>query len=773
MYIAFKNSSNIENNKTNTSLEPMQKVSLPHSLLSSLNNPIEERPLKSNSQNLNFKGLSSPKVSDLVKNFSEEIGASAAKNLEETITRLTSTKNSGVTLKDGHLKFKDDNFADKFYRAAIDPALNLPRDSVNLTLKWLKKTPLFKNSKFIDNILETKFLKARRISQENYSNAMALRHHLGMLEDEKAKDKIFNESQKRLNTKLPDYTTKADRAWTRTVTGLIPAFFLANDAYNLSMYVNNNKDLAKKEKKRRFNQEVARVLVTAAATFIGLGFFAKKSNANPESATALIATFTLASELIGRLMVGTPPYPIGRNEAKKYAKLQQKDKLHTKNDNTKSENTSSSQKGQKKSDYVVKLLGAMVLLGFGVEHVNSIKPLRRFLKNFNSRFNELFIKDSTISKKEFSELMSKLRENGFEKMADKYQKIVDQIIKEGNLTAKESHLVERRISEKEEKLMPKNWFMSPSKLKKAKNTIKEKINREGVIKEFNFAPKNNEIINIGSSINKPKEIIIKQVLMLPIKFGWEILMMPYRYVVKPIVELPIQWYKNLAKKFISKTKSNSLPIQDIKPKVKPGLKKDENKDLTENTKMLQKSIGYLKKHSKDASFKDKLNKTILDSFDDVNKSNFSNAELSGSAKIAVSTVTSAFLISDNYNMVMIDTEGKDKKLAEQKAKERTIQRIVRIAYGACIIKLFNGIFKTQYDASMVGAQGVNTISTIITEILERKSVGLPLHEATREEIIEEDQKNLNAKGFKGFRFKLMSKLTGKKPLSERKPNKKD
>ena len=39
------------------------------------------------------------------------------------------------------------------------------------------------------------------------------------------------------------------------------------------MYMNNNKDMAKKEKKKRFHQELARVIVTAAATFGTLGFF--------------------------------------------------------------------------------------------------------------------------------------------------------------------------------------------------------------------------------------------------------------------------------------------------------------------------------------------------------------------------------------------------------------------------------------------------------------------------------------------------------------------
>ena len=110
-------------------------------------------------------------------------------------------------------------------------------------------------------------------------------------------------------------------------------------------------------------------------------------------------------------------------------------------------------------------------------------------------------------------------------------------------------------------------------------------------------------------------------------------------------------------------------------------------------------------------------------------------------------------------------------MAEQKAKERTIQRIVRIAYGASLIKLFNGIFKSQYNASLLGAEAVTAGNVLVTETLERTSVGMPLHEATRDEIIEKDNENLNATGLKGLYFRFMSKLTGKKTLSKNEAHK--
>jgi len=127
--------------------------------------------------------------------------------------------------------------------------------------------------------------------------------------------------------------------------------------------------------------------------------------------------------------------------------------------------------------------------------------------------------------------------------------------------------------------------------------------------------------------------------------------MPYKYVIKPLIEVPLKGRELL------EGKEKGASCEEV----------------------FRQSIEYLQKNIDAPDFKEK-----------VNKSNISTADLAGSAKVAVSAATSAFLILDNYNMVMIDSEGTDKKIAGQKAKERTLQRIVRIAYGACLIK-FNAM----------------------------------------------------------------------------------
>ncbi|MEI8128358.1 MAG: hypothetical protein WCG95_01950 [bacterium] len=664
--------------------------------------------LKLNSQNLSFTGSFINNVSGALEEYGKQFGPAAKKKIKEQLALLSSKKNPFLTLKDNSITFKKMTALDRLNQAVIDPVVHMPVDLANSTLNLIKKIPAFKNSNFIDNLLANETLKNRRSHIENISHAAGIEHFFEMLDNETLKSRIFNEGHKRLSTKVSNYSTKSERALTRFVTGMIPAFFLANDAYNLSTYVNNDKSMAKEEKKRRFKQEMARVIITAAATFGFLGYFAKKSNSSHDSATTLIATLTFASEIIGRIIAGVPFYPISEKAAKKYAKLRHQEQTQNANSSQNFGNNTTIQldkpqkyakinkKDDPKSFNVLNLLGGMVALGFLVDLARKkTHPIGIRLDDIIENYAKKFEQDVFMPKKEIEALILKLKENGFDGIA-------------------------------------KNYETTLAKLPTDKN--------------------NPELVKIGTEVNKTKNIIVNQILALPIKFAWEVLMMPYRTVVKPLFELSRQ---GLAK------------IKLVPPKIK-----EAKKEKITSEHIFKNGIQFLKKISQDVDFEDKVNKNLIESFDNVNKSNFSNAELSGAAKTAVSTVTSGFLIADNYNLVMIDSNGEEKDLAKQKAKERTVQRIARIAYGATLIKLSNGIFKVPFNNSLLEAQAVNILTTGVIETLERKSVGLPLSESTREDMIENDEKNANAKGFRGAYYRFMSKLTGKKSLAEMKTDKK-
>ena len=63
---------------------------------------------------------------------------------------------------------------------------------------------------------------------------------------------LFQTFLKQFDPKSGNYDTKHERALNRLVSGLPPAIFLANDAYNLSRMMDDDPKAATKEQKTRF-----------------------------------------------------------------------------------------------------------------------------------------------------------------------------------------------------------------------------------------------------------------------------------------------------------------------------------------------------------------------------------------------------------------------------------------------------------------------------------------------------------------------------------------
>ena len=116
---------------------------------------------------------------------------------------------------------------------------------------------------------------------------------------------------------------------------------------------------------------------------------------------------------------------------------------------------------------------------------------------------------------------------------------------------------------------------------------------------------------------------------------------------------------------------------------------------------------------------------------------------------------------------MLKSNGEDKEGAWQKAKERIVQRISSLMYSSMFIKLFNSTFEAQYHQSLIGMSAITATSQTAMEITSRSSIGMPILKKTKEEIEQLEERNENARGLKGKYFQFMSKLIGKKKLSQR------
>lgn len=682
------------------------------------------------SDSISFKGDSKVTVSKLVKKYAEEFGEGGVNHFKEKLDSAASVKGSGLTIKDnGELEFEHKTTWAKFVDSfVVYPFTKAHLDITNSVVKGLKKIKAFKNSKWLENLENKPKLKERAEYLKAKSRVASIEHFHNLVEKNES---AFNAGHSRLAPGKANYSSVAERTLTRIVTGMGTAFFLANDAYNLSKVLDDDKKLASKEKKRRFNQETARIGITAAFTFASMKTFAKQINKSGTTAALVTAGSVAVSEVLGRLIAGSPILPVGEKAAKKYAIKQgksQQEQHPVKENNDKNtafraiaskrhfnnketvktfgafkgfENTEQfgqefkepPKKGKLTTKNILKVLGGLVVLGFGIEKGSKIEPVKKFLGGINDKYKNIIKEDFTIERKEFDRITKKLEANDFNKMAQKYKEIVSE--------------------------------------------------------------QKGETLTLGKVNHKIAEPLINKVLIFPVKFVYDVAMLPYKKIVKPIA---VGIDKSLNKAKYEK-KANDLT---------KGAKDKAKKEVD----MLRDSIMFLKKAEKNEgegkkSFKAQVSTSILSSLDNSTKSSYNTAQAAVVAATAARAASSGFLISDNYNMVMINSNGQDKELAGQKAKERTVQRASRIVYGTFFQSLFNGLLAPLYNKSLLGAQTVNIMNTAFVETFTRKSVGLPLGESNREEIMKIEKNNLEDQGAKGKYFRFMANLTGKKPLSER------
>ncbi len=606
----------------------------------------------------------------IIRAFGEEIGESAKKNLIKKIEQAN-YKNSSLIYdaKNNIIEIKNKN-------NTVKNILSIPIDIANSLLSGLKNNKITKNIPFLDAISEAKVLKNRRIELENFANVASIEKCLNSFDGEKFSPDFFRNIHSRLSLKVGNYDSSFEKALTRLCTGIVPAFFLANDAYNLSMYVSNDKKLAESAHKRRFIQEISRIGMTSASMLLALKAFSKAGNKSADAVTYIITAVTVLSEVLGRKLAGNPVWFLNKkSDIENYSKKRGiNETLSEKNKNT-LENKKDSVLNAKN---VLKVLGAMIAVGFSADKISKIPSISKIKSNLISKYENFMKKDYKISQKEFNEIIGLLKKNGFDGLADKYNKIVSE-----SAELKDNYII------------------------------------------------------LGKTTNKAKYVPIHQILTFPARYAWSIVNFPYSKIIKPVSD-----------KFMHKTVvKNSDKVSDIE--------------------ILRNSLNMIKKNKNKENFSDILNKKLLSSLDYETKSSVSNASLSVRTKKVASVASSAFLIADNYNSVMIESKGENKELAVQKGKERAVQRFVRIVYGAFFTTLFNTIFETTYNSSLLGAQAVNIADSFVLETMERKAVGLPTKKSDRNAITVLENEYLNAKGLKGSFSRLMSKVTGKKTIAQR------
>lgn len=853
MKLQFKDNSNV---KTKATIKPMSRIPLLKSSLSPKFNNFNQKPVKSNSQDLAFTGflykdVKKFNIEDVLSITDTHLGASA-RELFKSIKKNKLDKEWISISEDGkEIAIAQKTIPHLIYDGLVYPVITLPADLLNGAVGALRRFSPLKN--WAEGLYNSEmFNKIRQRSRidSDINTMRGLFETVGELRKndpslESMPKELFVRSVKMFNPKTGKYDTKHERSLNRIVSGSIPAIFLANDAYNLSRMCNDDKTEAKKEKKARFRQELSRVGAQAYLTLITMGAIQKHINNSKIAVMANVGLTALFTESISRLSAGkyikrlTPEQAQAINAKQNGDSAPEQTSLKIEN-NYKNVFFKSAEKRHAFASFsgasvptppvvekdsnpkqkapllsfnnLFKGIAGAVVVGFALKGLRQNKAFDAFIKKSFEPFNNLYKKLTTdpqtkMSRNDFDTILDRLRKNGFEELADKYvdmEKInrASAISKEsGQLLTINPEDINKNL-EKLETLGGKPKEEAVSELLKGYNVataeMTELVNKfkshgydkaaenyQKIIDSLNKyqeSPEGKKVLAQLGSSNDSKPLVAKNLnelsklvdgliqenvdnlhlgpkdkkiakpvvdfLVGPFKFVWNVLEGPYYWANK--------FFNAITKQTPKEVKSEINEAKEVKAFITS--LDNIGKEIVEG--------GKLNKNFNAEEFKSFVSDNMLKAFNDNNVSGISNSDLANLAKTSVFAATLPFLMSDNYNIVMLKSNGKDKEGAELKYKERLVQEASRFFYSTLLISLFNNTFQSQYHNSLFGMTWITALCTTISEVINRKSVGVPVGTYTRDQIMEMEKKRENANPLlKGY-YDFMSRLTGKKSLSE-------
>lgn len=714
--------------KATTGAGVMSRVPLssPHFSSDQLStNLYKKRPLKSNSQNLSFEGLFYKPVideatkavrvfdADEILELTQKHLGSSAKKLFESVRDSKLTNEMFSVNEKNQVQFHKKSMLKLIIDGMLYPITILPADALNGIVGALTRIKPLKN--WAEGIHNSPMFKNIRQRSKIDSKVNALRGLFETVEDNKGKSTeelssvLFQRSVKMFDSKTGNYDTKHERSLNRIVSGMVPAAFLANDAYNLSRMCDDNKKEAKQEKKIRFRQEVSRVGVSAYLTLVTMGALSKYINNSKLGIVLMTGSTVLFTEMFSRLTNGKHIVRLSPEKAKAINAKEAGEEAEIHNDyksiffksaeprksfiafNSSQPTRFKGGEAQAKKEpllsfsSIMKASAIVIATGFSIKLLRKIpaidKPIKNFFAAVKKQHRKLTMnEDYSIEKSRFDEILAQLKQQGFDSLALKYEEI-----------AKNANAIQGAR------------------------------------------------LHLGAKSKKIKPVF--DFVIAPFKFAYDAISLPYRLV------------DNVVKSFLPKV-----------PEVAKSTLELDVKALQDSIENIGKEA--LRKNLDPEKFKTYVNDNILKAFNVDNMSGISNSELSNLAKVSAAAATLWFLMADNYNMVMLKSNGTDKDGAELKFKERFVQESSRLFYQTLLIQLFNDTFKSQYHRSLWGMTWITASCTLIGEALTRKSVGVPLGEHSRDEIFEFEKERQNTTGFLKSYYNFMSRLTGKKSLAE-------
>jgi hypothetical protein len=185
--------------------------------------------------------------------------------------------------------------------------------------KVTEEKGLLKNKKLSEHLYNVLTNSGERYA-DNTANQERFLKSIKRLYVNKVVDKTILDKQ---GSFLPSYGQSMAQFTARVVSGLIPAWYIANDFYNLRMTHSNDKKQAKQEWKSKFGQESFRIAITAYQGYVLNNVFELLTNKSLPFAVFLNIVNTIGSNILSRVLTKRPVLPIDADKAQKINKSMQ------------------------------------------------------------------------------------------------------------------------------------------------------------------------------------------------------------------------------------------------------------------------------------------------------------------------------------------------------------------------------------------------------------------------------------------------------------------